>query len=51
MAHIYGYYDGEYPKEQVVFKILCIPFVSIEPHEGYMVRRFAAPIKKQYPDS
>lgn len=33
-----------------MFKILCIPFLSIEPHEGYMTRRFAAPIKKQYPD-
>lgn len=28
-----------------------MPFVSIEPQTGYIVRRFAAPIKKQYPDS
>ena len=34
-----------------VFKIVGVPFVSIEPQEDYMVRRFAAPIKKQYPDS
>lgn len=34
-----------------VFKVVGAPFVSIEPQEGYMTRRFAAPIKKQYPDS
>ena len=34
-----------------VFRIVGVPFISIEPQEGYMVRRFAAPIKKQYPDS
>lgn len=33
-----------------IFKIVGSPFVSIEPQEGYMVRRFAAPIKKLYPD-
>lgn len=34
-----------------VFKIVGVPFISIEPPEDYMVRRFAAPIKKLYPDS
>ena len=33
-----------------VFKIVGVPFISIEPQEGAMIRRFAAPIKKQYPD-
>lgn len=33
-----------------IFKIVGVPFISIKPQEGYMTRRFAAPIKKQYPD-
>lgn len=34
-----------------VFRIDGSPFISIEPQTGYMTRRFAAPIKKQFPDS
>lgn len=33
-----------------VFRIIGTPFISIEPQDGYMTRRFAAPIKKQFPD-
>jgi len=34
-----------------VFKIIGEPFVSVDTQEGYMVRRFAAPIKSLYPDA
>lgn len=33
-----------------IFKIVGVPYISIEPQEGYMTRRFSAPIKKLYPD-
>ena len=34
-----------------VFRVVGEPFLSIEPQDGYMTRRFAIPIKSQFPDA
>lgn len=38
-------------KSHKIFKVTIEPFISIDPQEGFMTRRFAAPIKSLFADT